>query len=762
MQKQHFDYLLGKRPIQIIVITLLVTLIGLVVAGSPFGRWLEEDIGLPWLFQLRGELPSPQNVAVVSIDQASAKALGLPAKPRKWPRNLHGKLVEQLTAHGATAIGFDIIFDEPKNPEHNQRFAHGMQNTDNVILFQYLKQSEIIDPRDDFLQGIQEQIVSPIDLLADQAFGLSPFPLPKVPAKVNHFLLYKESLGDMATMPVTMLQTHAREVNAELIELVNEFEPALAKDMQHVFGNNLSDRTRHQGIQNIAADYRNLFNKRPELVKQLQQRIKNKAELSDQQRKHLNSLLALYTSPRSLYLNFYGGLNTIHTIPYHKVLNSDPNNPTIDVKGRAVFVGFSEQFQPEQKDGFYSVFTEQDSGSDISGVEIIATAFANLLEQNAIRVPFGGDNIAAGGKNDILMLISWTFFITLLLRLGSGFLQIPLTLGIALLHFTVVYYSFTQHYLWLPFLIPIVIQLLLATLLTFLFKYREVQHERQNIRQAFGYHLPVNVVDQIAKGVNHVTGEGEKVHGIIMSTDAQQYTQLSEQLAPAQLHHLMNDYYETLFQPIRDNQGIISDVVGDAAMAIWASSSAQQQHHQQACLAALAAQSAIEYFNEQHPEQALPTRFGLDSGEIVMGHVGALDHYEYRAIGDIVNTASRIEGVNKQLGTRIIVSKAVLDGTEGLQSRCLGEFKLVGKQSAIELYELIGTDMSQADKQCASLHGDFANALSLFKTGQWQEAEAIFSKHEHDGPSQFYLSLCKDFRKETPKDFDGYVQLHKK
>jgi adenylate cyclase len=752
MKKQHSNYIFSSARPGSLIVALVVMLLGIVSAGSPFGEWLEEDIGLPWLFQLRGERPAPRDVAIISIDQDSAKILGLPAKPRKWPRHYHGQLVEKLAAHGASAIGFDIIFDEQKNPQHNRQFADGMIRANNVVLFQYIRQEEAIDTPGGISHGRIERLISPIPILANSAQGLSPFPLPKVPAKVNHFILYKESLGDLPTLPVTMLQLHASQAHAELIELINLFEPTIAHDLWQTMGTSILNRHRHGGIQNIAREFRSLFNRKPELAS----KITSKLEHTDSKHKLLlEALLNIYTCQKSLYLNFYGSFGSIKTIPYHKVLSSDPTQPTIDVAGKAVFVGFSEQFQPEQKDGFYTVFTDEDSGSDISGVEIIATAFANLLEGSAIALP--------GLTWNLFILLGWGLLVSQLLRLGSATLQILITVLLALVYSSIVYASFVQYHLWLPFMTPVLLQLVLASLLTFVWKYRQVQRERAHIREAFGYHLPVNVVDQIVKGVNHVTGPGEKLHGVVMATDAQQYTALSEKLreSPDRLHNLMNDYYQCLFKPIRSNDGIISDVVGDAAMAIWASTdetASVNSSHQKACLAALAARQAIETFNQSNPEHALPTRFGLDSGEIVMGHVGALDHYEYRAIGDIVNTASRIEGVNKLLGTRIILSEAVLSDTSELFTRELGQFKLMGKTRPTTLHELLGLQHDRP-KFNQTMFDDFAKGLDLFRAQNWQEAYKLFQSNPDDGPSHYYASLCQQYLTDKPADFEGYIEL---
>ncbi|VAW56228.1 Adenylate cyclase, partial [hydrothermal vent metagenome] len=589
--------------------------------------------------------------------------------------------------------------------------------------FQLFKQKEIFDKKTHKKLPVEQiSLVDPIEILANAAKGVSPFPLPKVPALINHVVLYKSILNDIPTFPITMLQLHTRAVHSELVTLINLFEPSLVQQLRKFTDNKIKINDYHNSIQNTVNEFRILFLSHPQLSDKIIDYL-NKSTLSftQTQIKQLRALVNIYQVPDSIYLNFYGQVGSIKTISYYEVLNSDPDNPSIDVKGKAVFVGFSEQFQPDQKDGFNTVYTNKMSGSEISGVEIIATAFANLFEQQLLKVPTG--------IQDIGLITLWGVFISVLLRFTPGLYQIPVILLLGSLYSLFVYYSFVTRYYWLPFMIPLLVQLSFASILSFIMQYREVQIERKYIRHAFGYHLPVDVVDEIAKGINHVTAVGEKVHGIVLATDAQQYTQLSEKLNPDELQNLMNKYYEVIFTQVRSHNGIISDVVGDAAMAIWTTPTNEKpeecsinhviHEHQQACLTALAIKYAIYGFNQSNPNLALPTRMGLDCGEIVMGHVGALDHYEYRAIGDIVNTASRIEGVNKLLDTNIIVSSEVLIGTNNLISRELGCFKLLGKQNEITLHELIAYDAKNVSKNNIEIYDFFKQGLLLFNTGEF-------------------------------------------
>src|SRR5262249_25470060 len=138
------------------------------------------------------------------------------------------------------------------------------------------------------------------------------------------------------------------------------------------------------------------------------------------------------------------------------------------------------------------------------------------------------------------------------------------------------------------------------------------------------------------------------------------YTALAEKLGPDALAALMNDYYGVLFRIVEQNGGEISDTAGDSMVAVWATAKPDSKIRANAVRAAVAMLDAVEAFNRERSSTPLPTRIGLESGELVIGNIGAAQRYEYRAIGDIVNTASRIQGLNALLGTRVLVSEAAL------------------------------------------------------------------------------------------------------
>ncbi|MGB5517115.1 MAG: adenylate/guanylate cyclase domain-containing protein [Gammaproteobacteria bacterium] len=747
---RHIRFLLGKG----LLLGLCVALAGILLATSNIGRWMEEEVGLAWLFRLRGPLAAPGEVVVVSIDYSSSKRLGLANNPRKWPRSLHGDLVRKLNKHGAAVVVFDIFFEESRDPQENTLFAEALREAGNVILFQSLKKEPLTNAADSVQNrqvGYIETLTSPVPVLSEAAFGLGPFPLPKVPAQVNHFITFKPALGDIPTLPVVALAVHSLPVYSVLRDMVNDVIPERVSQLP-----TREQLKRLDGVHKLIQSLRKLFLTNPDLAPQLIRRLDHSSStVTPGDREALAALISSYAQPDSLYLNFYGPPQTITTIPYYQVLESTVQANPLGLAGKAVFVGFSEQFQPEQKDGFYTVFSQELSGLDVSGVEIAATAFANLLQRSSIKT--------TSATADVLIYFTWAVLLSMVLRVLSGPILIIAALSLGLAYHQLAYELFRQVHHWIPLAIPLLWQAPLALIGALLWNYLDAQRARRNIRHAFGQHLPIDVVDQLAQGVEHIADSGQHVHGIVLATDAQQYTRLSEELTPAELHQLMNRYYEILFGPIRRSGGVISDVVGDASLAIWTSTRSDPLPRQRACHAALEILSRVERFNRQEPAYALPTRLGMHFGELIMGHVGAMDHYEYRAVGDIVNTASRIEGLNKQLGTRILVSKEVLQDIEGLMTRELGNFLLMGKSKPLSLYELVANDhQGKVDKP----YVDFVRALHVFQAQQWEEAatgfEEFILEHGEDGPSRYYLDLCRQYLASPPNEWDGVIRVVKK
>lgn len=729
---------------------IVTALLGAFVYFFVSGFELEESLGLDTLFKIRGPIQPPADSVVVAIDKVSSDFFNLENEPAKWPRHYHTDLINELSDRGAKAIVFDVFFKKALDSQEDEQLALAIKNAGNVILFSQLKR-EILSSQgsspqfSDLSNAINiERLIYPTDVIAEAPVALAPFALPKYPQQVSKFWTFRVPAGEIPNMPVLAFQLATLQDYLILRQLIQEQFPqqtfALPTEVKSIL--------QKQQLTELVSELRTIFKENVDLAKKLTKAIKSSVAYKDKIKQNLLAMVKMYNDANQHYLNFYGPPRSIKTIPFHKVLYTDNkgssvNTKPFDFKGKVVFVGFSEFLQPEQKDNFYTVFS-QENGLDISGVEIAATAFSNLLHAQSIKTlnPF----------NYIALIMLYGFVLAFACRYLHTIPSIIATIILATSYALFSNYVFTEFYFWLPWVVPLLIQSPFAIFTALLWHYIETRREREQIRDAFGFYLPTNVVNKIAQGAGKVDAQQQKLYGICLATDAAQYTSMAEYMRPEELSDLVNEYYKNLFNPVRNNNGIISDVVGDSMLAIWSAPKSDVELRTQACVAALQINKMMNSKNasDEHKGYLLNTRIGLHAGELMLGNVGAMDHFEYRAVGDIVNTSNRIENLNKVIGSQVIASESSIEGVEGVISRELGLFRLPGKRQSLKLYELLCHSdelndedyNSEVDNRCKL----FAVALSSFKAEDWQQAKTqfseLFAKYTHDKPAQFYIQYC--------------------
>ena len=259
---------------------------------------------------------------------------------------------------------------------------------------------------------------------------------------------------------------------------------------------------------------------------------------------------------------------------------------------------------------------------------------------------------------------------------------------------------------------------------------------------------------------------GETVFGVCLFADAAGYTPFSERFEPRRLREIMHQYFEATFAPIRQNGGLVVDLKGDSILAIWKAAQPEMTLRQQACDAALGLAKAVRGFNQRLETLQLPTRIGLHAGELFLGNIGAGEHYEYGVTGDTVNTASRMDGLNKYLGTQILVSAEVIHELKGFLAREAGSFLLKGKTQPVVVYELL-CRLEEAEEKQQRASAIFADALAAFRQRAWGEAKTSFNRCidllGEDSLSQFYLKHCEQYLKHPPdKSWTGVIEMVEK
>jgi adenylate cyclase len=736
---------------------LLIGLAGVVIGFFPSANDIEENVGLGMLFKLRGARQPPAEVVVVSIDKESADQLKVSGNPSRWPRSLHAALVKNLTHAGARVILFDLYFIEPRSPAEDDAFAAVLSQSGNVILGEAVRARDLSSSKATAAASFEYRLAKtakPIELFAHAAAATAPFVLPRLPVRVNRYWTFQPSLGQVSTSPVVAFQLYALPFYADFRRLLLEVNPIAGKGLPE----NASDEIHATGLSQFIKEIRTrLVSASGSALAKISQALEQSTLLKSDSKRYraIKSYVELYFGENYRYLNFYGPPRTIKTIPFHRALHPAEDLDTrIDFKDKVVFVGLSETLLTEHEDSFHTVFSDE-KGTFISGVEVLATAFANLLENSSIT-PLQSNYY-------LLLIFSWGVIIGLI-GLNFG----PLSAAAAVIFCGGAYLGvaerlFATKGLWMPLTIPLFVQAPLGYLGTMLWTYFEINKERQNIRRLLKFSVPDDVVHTFARKIIDLKKADQVIDSVCLYTDIAGYTTVSESLNPLQLNALIERYLVALLEPIKRNNGLIIQFKGDSILAIWKAPGLRPDVRQQSCNAALEVATAVQRFNQANSSLKLPTRIAVHAGEIFLGNVGTADNYEYGPRGDTVNTSQRLDDLNKQLGTEILVSSDVLQDLDGFLAREAGRFLLKGKNHPVTVFELFGPSQkaTQSEKNACML---FTKGLEAFRFRSWGEAEEIFKEllqnSDHSGLPTYYLKRCNSYKKNSPaSDWDGTITV---
>jgi adenylate cyclase len=567
--------------------------------------------------------------------------------------------------------------------------------------------------------------------IANAALGSAPLPLVADNGRrVDRFLAFKESGQVTPTLPAIAVQAHELGAYPLLARLIAR----RAGDIAALLPTTAEEVRASGQLQATCLLIRRLFREEPALADQVLDELSSSGSraIDSPRSKQVRSLVAMYNGGGTRFLNFYGPAGTIPHVAYDQVLASPPGVLSDRFKGRAVFVGYAETEYAEQVE-HYPTPVSTGNGLDLSGVEIAATAFSNLLQDKSIRA---------------LPFTYWLVIVFLSGLLATAICErLDYRVALAVMALALVIYGATASYLfasrqtWLPLVVPMLIAAPAGLLCSFTWKYWTARRERGQLRRAFSYFVPREVVDRFEHNVGQIGDTKELVECACVATDAANFTPLAESMTPEQLSEFLNHYFETLFGRVASHGGFVSDVVGDAMLAIWPHRSADT--HERLLHALLEMRDAAQQFNERLAGNRLMTRFGVDWGRVALTTVGAHAHYEYRAVGDAVNTAARIQELNKKLGTRVLLSRpAIGAAADGFLLRDLGHFLLRGKTHAVHVFELVESK-SVATAEQSDLCAQFAECIAAIKADDHSAALGRFRKvgddFPADGPTAFYL-----------------------
>jgi adenylate cyclase len=287
------------------------------------------------------------------------------------------------------------------------------------------------------------------------------------------------------------------------------------------------------------------------------------------------------------------------------------------------------------------------------------------------------------------------------------------------------------------------------------------QRRRAEVRRAFAMYVAPEVVDEMLAHPERLRLGGERREITALFTDLKGFTTLSEKLGAEQVAGVLSEHFTRMTAIIKSHKGTVTNFIGDAVMAIWGAPVEDPEHARRACLAALDMQRDVARHREELRARGLPEismRVGIHTCQAVVGNLGGEERFSYTAIGDGVNLASRLEGVNKLYGTPILVSGETASQLgKGLALRPVDRVVVKGKTEPVEILT------PEEDPQVREITRE---AIEAYRRRDWDASEAAWARvAEHrpeDGVAKAYRARIAELRGEPPPaDWNGSISLDK-
>ena len=668
-----------------------------------------------------GRTPPRDDIVVAWIDQESMDYLDQNGVPFPWPREVYAQVLQHLREIGARAVVFDILYDQRGNAEDDRAFGDalargsrvpgekGDEGTCDVLAMKFVKHRET--GRDEAetrafaargldvpeLERVRERgIVLPIEELAAGADQLGFVNIRPDDDKVFRRYDLLRTWGP----PGEPVRAHPSLALATALAIA----PGTMMEMHQGGGIQLWD---------------------------------DSAPLISTDRSAwmlLNFRGKEFTFPHVKFVNILESINRIAS-------GEEPIYARERFRDKIVLVGIHAE-------GYEDAHPTPLSES-FPGVELHATALDNLLQCDPLWAPRWELPLAA-----LAAVLATTAVFAV-----PGVVM-PLTLLAALLAAGLVVALF----LWTSLLaVPLAAPLLAGgTSASGAFLYRLVVEGKQKraMRRAFGSYLAPDVLREVLRDPDAVRLGGELREVTLLFTDLQGFTGFAERARPEELVAFLGDYFTRMCQPILAERGVIDKFIGDAIMAFFGAPIATRDHGRAAVRAALAALATSARIAAELAARGLPpveTRIGIHSGPAVVGNMGSAERFDYTAIGDTVNLASRLEGANKAFGTRCLVSETAwaAAGAEIL-GREVGKIGVAGRSAPIGVFEPLAlrAHASEAERALAARWGEAVRALRSGERGPARTALAdCVALRPGDRLAELWLSRIDD------PAFDGVFRL---
>jgi adenylate cyclase len=732
-------------------------------------------------FQQRGRTTPDRRIIIVDIDQHSQEVLG------RWPfpRVYFAQLLDALREDGAGVVAFDITFSQPdetaeplkvlaaqlaaqrktgrpanpailaqidalrKQYDYDQQFAEAIQRFGRVVLGNYFLYTKAD------MQGVTQEA------LAHYANSIAYFPFPQV-----------IPLPSFGTTPGSQ----------RLIRLIEKYDdaglvPRGAEANSDVLNGAVASEQGGCGFFNVIIDADGVVRRLPLALPYGRDADRANWDIYasvDVQALRLyfgltNEQTVLNYGPAGVATIEFGLKLTVHPddvsrlmINFHGPARTYPYVSIADAalkkfqpgtfKDKIVLVGASAT-------GIGDLRVTPFGGLDFPGVEVHANLIDNVLNRQFLT----------RGAPQVLTDIGWILLFGIPLGLWLALVQPRwMAMGVLLLvPFTAIVYWAFLHGWWLNFIVPAIFTLVPNVSLVALYRVLVEEQEKRKVRGAFQQYVSPEVIRRLLTDPERV--KPRKTSVTVLFSDVRGFTTISERLDAQELADLLNGYLTEMTRIIFRHQGTLDKYIGDAVMAIWGAPFDEPHHAERCCAASLAMLSRLAELQQEWRARGQPVLeigIGINTGIASVGNMGSMLRYGYTAMGDSVNLASRLEGLNKEYGTHIIISESTRDSLsdDHILVRELDLIRVKGKLQPVSIFEILSAQTLGESKELVEL---FGRGRAAYKRRDWRAAkmgfEGVLHRWPNDNPARIFLARCEEYLAEEPADdWDGvYVMKHK-
>jgi adenylate cyclase len=454
-------------------------------------------------------------------------------------------------------------------------------------------------------------------------------------------------------------------------------------------------------------------------------------------------------APRDM-IKYYGSAReNSRIVSYWEMFERMAPAEEASFKDAVVFVGLLLRADTgvAQKDSYLSPF----GGEMIFGVEVHATIAGNLLEQSWIRRPSRALELMAVGIVGGVVTFIGLSYSPIILASAVG----TLVTGWVIASLVSVGSNF-----FMAGAATVLILLPLGVLVSAMVSYVGARRSEEALRSAFSLYVSPDMVPKLEGGESALKLGGEKLWLTAVFTDIADFTTITEEMPAEKTSDMLNAYFTEVMDVVFANQGTLLKFIGDAVFAIWGAPVKIANHAEMGIKTAMAIQKGVEKFNSSQRYPPLITRVGVHTGPMLVGNLGSKKRFDYTAIGDAVNLASRIEGLNKYFGTTILLSEATRKDAGGFAGAVLvATVRVKGRREPVSLYSIFDPPLAP------EVVSDWKLALELFAKVRPDEAIAVFERVSVTEPrlaasSALYIERSRTHREITPhQGWDGELDF---